>query len=164
MFLLTHKSYLPSRIDFMNNIKEKANSLSEDEKAKIAPVLATSKFHSPILMTLLSIPFAIVFAIISAAIILVCLGFVDDFVIRKIFGSKWLDREFAAFFTLFLFACALVVYYKNTKAYNYNILMEILNGAIVDNSFLKAYFSIAFTSDKADADKLEEQNKPNEQQ
>lgn len=49
----------------------------------------------------------------------------------------------------------LVVYYKNTKAYNYNTLMEILNGAIVDNSFLKAYFSIAFTSDKADADKLE---------
>ena len=34
MFLLTHKSYLPSRIDFMNNIKEKANSLSEDEKQK----------------------------------------------------------------------------------------------------------------------------------
>lgn len=134
MFLLTHKSYLPSRIDFMNNIKEKANSLSEDEKAKIAPVLAMSKFHSPILMTLLSIPFAIVLV----AIILVCLGFVDDFVIR--------------------------VYYKNTKAYNYNTLMEILNGAIVDNSFLKAYFSIAFTSDKADADKLEEQNKPNEQQ
>lgn len=56
---------------------------------------------------------------------------------------------------LFLFACVLVVIYKNTKAYNYNILMEIFNGAIVDNSFLKAYFSIAFTSDKADADKLE---------
>lgn len=140
MFLLTHKSYLPSRIDFMNNIKEKANSLSEDEKAKIAPVLATSKFHSPILMTLLSIPFAIVFAIISAAIILVCLGFVDDFVIRKIFGSRWLDGEFAAFLALFLFACVLVLNYKNTKAYNYNTLMEILNGAIVDNSFFKSVF------------------------
>ena len=118
MFWLTHKSYLPSRIDFMNNIKEKANSLSEDEKAKIAPVLATSKFHSPILMTLLSIPFAIVLV----AIILVCLGFVDDFVIRKIFGSRWLDEEFAAFLALFLFACVLVVYYKNAKAYNYNTL------------------------------------------
>lgn len=42
--------------------------------------------------------------------------------------------------------------------------MEILNGAIVDNSFFKAYFSIAFTSDKADADKVEEQNKLNKQQ
>lgn len=41
--------------------------------------------------------------------------------------------------------------------------MEILNGAIVDNSFFKAYFS-TFNSDKADADKLEKQNKPNEQQ
>lgn len=100
MFLLTHKSYLPSRIDFMNNIKEKANSLSGDEKAKIAPVLAMSKFHSLILMTLLSIPFAIVLV----AIILVCLGFVDDFVIRKIFGSRWLDGEFAAFLALF-FIC-----------------------------------------------------------
>lgn len=57
-----------------------------------------------------------------------------------------------------------MVYYKNAKAYNYNTLMEILNGAIVDNSFLKSYFSIAFNSDKADADKLEKQNKPNEQQ
>lgn len=100
MFLLTHKSYLPSRIDFMNNIKEKANSLSEDEKAKIAPVLAMSKFHSPILMTLLSIPFAIV----PVAIIVVCLGFVDDFVIRKIFGSRWLDGEFAVFFGI-IFIC-----------------------------------------------------------
>ncbi len=160
MFLLTHKSYLPSRIDFMNNIKEKANSLSEDEKAKIAPVLAMSKFHSLILMTLLSIPFAIVLV----AIILVCLGFVDDFVIRKIFGSRWLDGEFAAFLALFLFACVLVLNYKNTKAYNYNTLMEILNGAIVDNSFLKAYFSIASNSEKAIADKLEKLNKPNEQQ
>ena len=42
--------------------------------------------------------------------------------------------------------------------------MEILNGSIVDNSFLKVYFSITFTSDKADADKLEKLNKPNEQQ
>ncbi len=42
--------------------------------------------------------------------------------------------------------------------------MEILNGAIVDNSFLKAYFSIASNSEKADADKLEKLNKPNEQQ
>ena len=102
----------------MNNIKEKANSLSGDEKAKIAPVLAMSKFHSLILMTLLRIPFAIVLV----AIILVCLGFVDDFVIRKIFGSRWLDGEFAAFLALFLFACVLVVYYKNAKAYNYNTL------------------------------------------
>lgn len=103
MFLLTHKSYLPSRIDFMNNIKEKANSLSEYEKAKIAPVLATSKFHSPILMTLLSIPFAIVLV----AIILVCLGFVDDFVIRKIFGSRWLGWRVCCFFgIIFICLCA----------------------------------------------------------
>lgn len=156
MFLLTHKSYFPSRIDFMNNIQQKANSLSEDEQAKIAPVLAMSKFYSPAIMTLLSIPFAI-FGVIF---ILVCFNYAS----RNIFGSAWIEGGFGVLIALILFIFSLIKYYKNSQAYNYNTLMEILNAAIVDSSFFKAYFSIVFHIGKADANKLEEQNKPKEQQ
>ena len=66
IFLMTHRSYFPNRIDLMNNIKEKASSLSEDEKTKVTQTLAMYKFYNPALMTFLAIPLIIIGCVIFA--------------------------------------------------------------------------------------------------
>lgn len=162
IFLMTHRSYFPNRIDLMNNIKEKASSLSEGEKTKVTQTLAMYKFYNPALMTFLAIPLII----IGCVIFLVILGFVDDFIIRNIFGSKIIEGGVGLFVALGAFIYEFWNTYKNKKTYNYETLMAILNGEEVKNSFIKSYFNIpCYKFIKADADKLEEQqNQPNEQQ
>ena len=162
IFLMSNKSKLPSRLDLLNNIHLKAKSINEEEATKIMPILSMSKFYNPFLMTVIALPFTI----LIVAILLVIFGLIDTYVIAKIFGSRWIEGEFAQFLFIFFLGFGLWSNFKNTKAYNYNTLMEILDGKIPDNSFFKAYYNIAMiASDKADADKLEaQQNQPKEQQ
>lgn len=144
MFLMSNKSKLPSRLDLLNNIHQKTDSINEEDAAKIMPILSMSKFYNPFVMTLLAVPFAV----IGVAVSLVLLGLIDTFVIAKIFGSGLMEGEFINFIAIFLFGISLWTYFKNTKAYNYNTLIEILDGKIPDNSFLKAYYNILRNNNK----------------
>ena len=72
IFLMSNKSKLPSRLDLLNNIHQKAKSINEEEATKIMPILSMSKFYNPFLMTVIALPFTI----LIVAILLVIFGFV----------------------------------------------------------------------------------------
>ena len=79
IFLMSNKSKLPSRLDLLNNIHQKAKSINEEEATKIMPILSMSKFYNPFLMTVIALPFTIlIVAILLGPIIISCIYLVKS--------------------------------------------------------------------------------------